>query len=147
MSPKVNCLAKVEKTRCQYEKGLQKEPSPTDKQNWNLILDGDFSKLSSGRKSISNRARKVATTILAELGQEVLVLVLSSLNREQLSGLHAGEELIMALHKWWNEVPHPPALSKVTKSFFERAKEDAAILPGTSIHEFTPATVAIGMSA
>jgi hypothetical protein len=147
MSSNINCLAKVEETRCQYEKGLQKEPSPTDQQNWNLILDGNFSKLSSGRKSISNRAHKAATTILAELGQEVLVLVLSSLNRTQLSRLHAGEELIMELHKWWNTVPHPPALSKVTKSLFERAKDDAAILPGISIHEFTPATIAIGRSA
>jgi hypothetical protein len=108
-------LAKIEKLRIAYMNGTRRKLMRKEIKEWKKLLKGDSRNMSSGRKSVFNRAKKYAADILKKLGFEVLLLVLSSMNRTQLAAYHMKEQLLEALGKWWNTVSHPPALNDAAK--------------------------------
>jgi hypothetical protein len=108
-------LAKIEELRIAFMDGTRRKLMRKEIRSWKELLEGNSSALSSGRKSVFNRAKEFAVAILKNIGSEVLLLVLSSMNRTQMAGYHKKEQLLKALRQWWNTVPHPPALSDAAK--------------------------------
>jgi spermidine/putrescine-binding protein len=108
-------LAKIEKLRIAYTDGTFRNLMPKEIKSWKKLLKGDSSGLSSGRKSVLKRANEFAATVLENLGADVLLLVLSSMNRTELAAYPKKKQLLQELGKWWDKVSHPPALSNAAK--------------------------------
>jgi hypothetical protein len=58
-----NQLVKIERLRIAYMDGTRRKRMPKEIRSWNMLLKGEPSGLSSGRKSVFNRAREFAVAI------------------------------------------------------------------------------------
>jgi hypothetical protein len=117
-------LDEIEELRIAYRDGRRGKLMRKQIKSWNTLLKGDPSGRSSGRKSVFKRAHKFAAVIQHKLGSEVLLLVLSSLNRTQMAEHDKKLQLLEELRKWWGGVQHPLAL-----------KETAMCLPMAKLEE------------
>jgi hypothetical protein len=109
-------LNEIERLRIAYMDGTHRKLMRKEIRSWKTLLKGNPSGLSSGRKSVFNRAQKFAAAIQNKLGSEVLLLVLSSLTtRTKLAEYNKKEQLLEELGTWWNTVLHPPALNDTAK--------------------------------
>jgi Ran GTPase-activating protein (RanGAP) involved in mRNA processing and transport len=116
-------LTKIKKLRNAYMDGTRRKLMRKEIKSWRKLLKGDSGNISSGRKSVFNRAKKYAADIKEKLGFEVLLLVLSSMNREQLARYDKKEQLLEALGSWWNAIPHLPALHEDAKCLYNDDEE------------------------
>ncbi|KAL5113156.1 hypothetical protein ACEQ8H_008978 [Pleosporales sp. CAS-2024a] len=104
-------LDRIESLRADYMDGKHRKLMPKQIKWWNKLLRGDSNGMSSGRKSVIKRAHTFVTAILKEIGAEVLLLVLSTMNnRTRLAEYPEKDRLLKALREWWIGVRHPPAL-------------------------------------
>jgi hypothetical protein len=117
-------LARIERLRTAYMDGTRTKPMRKEIKSWNMLLKGNPNRLSSGRKSVFKRAHEFAVTILNKLGSEVLLLVLSSLNRTRIAAFPKKEQFLKALRKWWKRVRHPPALKVAAECFIMGIGDD-----------------------
>lgn len=139
-------INELEEKRVGFANNEYKTPSFHFSERWKLLLsdESSSSRLSSGRRSILLRARGLATDIVRKLGCEVLLLVLSTLDRQKLAILDK-RTFVVALGDWWRAVPHPEALAIVASKCFAEHGLNRAIpsarqsLANTSSTEQDPA--------
>lgn len=89
-----------------------------DKRRWQKILGSGISERQhSSAQSIQRRAHTLATTVLRDIGPEVLLLLLSSASKAQLAKLHK-PEFFRILETWWRQTSHPQRLTTIASEMF-----------------------------
>jgi hypothetical protein len=110
-------IKQLELKRISFENDTYRKPTPREIKRWNDIFCNNSSGLSSGRKSVQNRAHILSKRIQQELGEGVMLLVLSLKPKDALARLES-QPFVDALRGWWEGVSHPDALAIVASECF-----------------------------